>query len=323
MEDTSGRSDPTGRRLTLRDVAIVTVSYRGDLELARDLCRSVDVHLPAEVEHILVVPRSDVPLFESLRDHRRRIVSKEEVLPSGYHRLPAPRRVRIGPFERHIRELWVGHGRPVRGWILQQIVKMSTPAFTDREVLVFADSDNVFVAPMAIDRLARDGLVRLYRVPGATADLATHVRWHDVSAGLLGLEPRGYLGSDYIGHLTTWRRSTLVLLQERLTEVNGRPWDMVVARESSFSEYILYGIFSDLVLSDAESGHYRTSEDLVHASWSYDLASDQGVAAFLSGLAPDQVAVAIQSTERFTVEQRREMVRHIVARGSRPHPGES
>jgi hypothetical protein len=189
---------------------------------------------------------------------------------------------------------------------------MSAPSFTAREVVVFADSDIVLVAPLTVDRLLRDGRVRLYRVPGASADLPTHVRWHEVSAGMLGLEQRGYLGADYIGNLITWRQSTILRLQERITQVGGRRWDKVVARQHDFSEYMLYGVFADVVLQEHESGHFGTAEDLVHAGWFFDLDTEQGVEEFLAGFTPGQVGVAIQSTERFTLEERREMVRRIV-----------
>ncbi len=306
------------KKLSAADVALVTVSYRGDLELARDLCRSVDTHVPKDVEHVLLVPRADVPVFAALSGGRRRIVTIESVLPRGYVQVPAPRSIRVGRLHRRIREIWAGPGGLIRGWIIQQVVKLSSPSFTDREIVVFADSDIVFVAPLGVDRLTDGDRVRLYRVPDAAADLDTHVRWHDVSAGLLGLEPRGYLGADYIGNLITWRRSTVLALQERLAEVGGRRWDKVVARQRHLSEYVLYGVFADLVLDDSRSGLYRTPEDLVHAGWFYDLGTDEGIREFLDGFSPGQVAVAIQSTERFTLAERREMVRRIAAGNAEP-----
>ena len=237
--------------LGARDVALVTVSYRGDLELARDLCRSVDEFLVAGAEHILVVPRADLALFEPLAGGRRRLVAVEDVLPRGFVRVPAPRKVKLGGFERRVREIWAWPGGVIRGWIVQQIVKLAAPTYTDREIIVFADSDIVLIAPLTADRLTGDGLVRLYGVPGAAADLVTHIRWHDVSARLLGIDPRGYLGADYIGNLITWRRTTLLRLQRQLSDVaNGRRWDKVVARQHHFSEWTLYGIFADLVLPD-------------------------------------------------------------------------
>ncbi|UUZ60409.1 hypothetical protein [Nocardioides sp. B-3] len=51
------------------------------------------------------------------------------------------------------------------------------------------------------------------------------------------------------------------------------------------------------------------AEDLVHAGWFFDLATDRGVEQFVRGFTPGQLGVAIQSTERFTLAERRELVR--------------
>ncbi|MEQ6902449.1 DUF6492 family protein [Nocardioides sp. YIM 152588] len=310
MNDQQAPGAPT-EPLTSADVSIVTVSYRGDLAIAQELCRSVDAHLPDGAEHVLVVPRSDLALFEPLAGPSRRVIAVESVLPRGYRKIPAPRRITIGRFSRQVREIWVTPRGVARGWIIQQIVKLSADAITDREIVVFADSDIVLVAPLTLEHLARAGSVRLYRVAGATADLPSHIRWHDVSARLLGLSVSGYTGADYIGNLITWRRSNVLRLQRRLAEVAGRRWDRVIARQQRFSEYILYGIFADLVLGDDESGHCRTADDLVHAGWFYDLTTSDGVEGFLDGFTPGQVGVAIQSTERFTLAERRAMIDRI------------
>ena len=74
-----------------------------------------------------------------------------------------------------------------------------------------------------------------------------------------------------------------------------------MARQHDFSEYVVYGVFVDHVLGEEASGHYRAAEDLVHAGWFFDLATDDGVEEFVNGFTPGQVGVAIQSTERFSL----------------------
>jgi hypothetical protein len=296
-----------------RGFCLITISYRGDFELARDLCASIDHFADPDIEHVVLVPRSDLSLFSPLATGRRRLIAKEDVLPNGYTRLPLPHQIALGSlYKRLIREIWWGPTGVVRGWIVQQIVKMSTPAITNRDVIVFADSDIVLVRPVSASLFTDEAGVRIYRVPGATQDSAIHRKWHTVSARLLGLDSKPYFGADYIGHLVTWRREVILELQNRLTAVVGEHWDKIIAREQAFSEYILYGIFVEHVLGLKHSGHFPTSQDLVHASWHYSLNTPGGVDEFVEGFEPHQVAIAIQSTERFTVEERRVLIRRAV-----------
>jgi hypothetical protein len=295
-----------------REVCLITISYRGDFELARDLCASIDRFADPDIEHVLVVPRSDLSLFLPLVTGTRRLVTVESVLPKGYVRLPLPHHIALGSYTRLIREIWWGPTGPVRGWIVQQILKLSAPAITQRDVVVFADSDIVLVCPVSASLFTNETGVRLYRVPGATEDSAMHQRWHTASAGLLGLKSKPYFGADYIGNLISWRRDVILHLQARLTSLAGKRWDKIVARQTAFSEYILYGIFAEHVLGLSQCEHFSASQDLVHAGWHYALNTSAGLDEFVEGLKPDHVGVAIQSTEDFTIEERRLLIRRTV-----------
>ena len=294
------------------EVCLITISYRGDFELARDLCASIDRFAHPDIEHILVVPRSDLSLFSPLVTGSRRLIAVESVLPKGYVRLPLPRHIAIGSYRRLIREIWWGPTGIVRGWIVQQILKLSAPAITRRDVVVFADSDIVLVRPVSTSLFTGETGVRLYRVRGATENSAMHQKWHTVSARLLGLESKPYFGADYIGNLISWRRDVILQLQARLTSLAGKRWDKIVARQTAFSEYILYGIFAEHVLGPSHCEHFPTSEDLVHAGWHYALTAPAGLDEFVQGFEPHHVGVAIQSTERFTVDERRLLIQRTV-----------
>ena len=98
------------------EVCLITISYRGDFELAQDLCASIDRFADPQIEHVLVVPHSDVSL--PLASGRRRLISKEEVLPNGYRRLPLPHQVVFGSlYRRLIREIWWGPTGLFRRWV--------------------------------------------------------------------------------------------------------------------------------------------------------------------------------------------------------------
>ncbi len=73
----------------LEKVELLTLSYRGDYEVCRLLCESVDRFVPADIEHRLAVPRADLDLFASLANSRRRLIAQEDLLPNWF--VPVPR----------------------------------------------------------------------------------------------------------------------------------------------------------------------------------------------------------------------------------------
>ena len=298
-----------------RDVCFITISYRGDFELARDLCASIDHFADPEIEHVLVVPRSDLSLFSPLVNGSRRLIAVESVLPKGYIKLPLPRHIALGPYRRSIREIWWGPTGLVRGWIVQQILKLSAPAITRRDVDRIC-RQRYCSRPPSVGQFVH-GWDRGSAVPGSRRyeNSAMHQKWHTMSARLLGLEPKPYFGADYIGNLISWRRDVILHLQAWLTSLTGKRWDKIIARQTAFSEYILYGIFAEHVLGLIDCEHFPTSQDLVHAGWHYPLNTSAGLDEFVEGFEPHHVGVAIQSTESFTIEERRLLIRRTVSSG--------
>lgn len=233
---------------------IITCSYGMDLERCRRLCASVDRYVPARIKHTLIVPERDLHLFESLTNARRDIRTTESVVPGGFRQLRA------------FRKWWVdGQGWPVRGWVLQQLIKMSADRVTDAEHLMFADSDVRLIRPLDERAVLRGGRLRLHRVPGAKRT-GVHAAWHRRAGALLGT-PQEYAGADYVGQLITWRREHLIGMKLHIEDTTGQPWFQAVGRSLRVSEYILYGVYVDRVLALGMSRHYATSEDLCHCCW--------------------------------------------------------
>lgn len=299
---------------------LITPSFRGDLELARDLCTSVDRFVDPDIGHVVLVPRRDLRMFSSLSSPRRRFVALEDVLPSWFVRLPLPHRLRIpGLIDKRLREVWLTPASmPVRGWIVQQIAKMAAPAYSQAEVFVFADSDVVFVRPFGPADFEDGGNVRLFRRPGVTEELRTHRTWHRESAKLLGLPETHFFGADYIGNLITWRRDTLQALHARLSEIGKADWRLVIARTLHLSEYILYGVFAEHVMAN-RSGHYFSDADLCHCSWHYDLTTPAGLDHFVQEFPGHSCSFLIQSTDPLSLSERRALISRLTA-ATAAHP---
>jgi len=293
--------------------ALVTVSFRGDVALAGDLCRTVDALISDELEHVLIVPRRDRALFAHLESRRRRIVLQETLLPRGTVRLPLPQGIRLPFLKRRLRDFWLTPQGLIRGWQMQQIVKLSVDMATDREVIIFADSDIVLIRPLTLDQVARGASIKLYHRPGETKDSPTHRAWHRAATRLLGITESDYTGADYIGQLVVWRRSVLIRLHEHLERVHGRPWQQTLMGCTKLAEYVLYGIFAEHVLTDVMSGHFLDTNDLCHASWHYEVGNENDMDRFLREFRDDHLAVLIQSTTNFSLTERRRLIERMTS----------
>src|SRR5215475_8193140 len=96
-------------------LAVTTISYAPDFEMCVNLNRSVLENSPDTVQHHIIVPKSDLKLFGRLAGPRTHVRCEADFLPRTF--IPVP-------FSKFTLNL----GRPfppVRGWILQQIVKLA------------------------------------------------------------------------------------------------------------------------------------------------------------------------------------------------------
>jgi Family of unknown function (DUF6492) len=268
-------------------VAFVTISYGPDRDRCALLRRSMEVFAP-NVEHWIVVEGPDLPLFKSLQDSKTTLVTTEEVLPLWLRRLNLQR---IGVRS----NIWLqARGRPVRGWLVQQLVKLALAEQMAADVVVYADSDVVLMRPFRSGSVIDpDGRVRLYVSPGAIDEgLPEHVLWHRSAERLLGLEPMSAPMPDYITHLVPWKRENAAAMLAHIEATTGRHWLRAVAAASDVSEYVLYGRFVTEVLGE-NAGQYITSSSLCRDYWTTTPLSDGELAAFIDGVGPEEIGVSI------------------------------
>jgi hypothetical protein len=294
-----------------------TCSFRGDFEACRMLCDSVDRFVPPQIEHWLIVPARDVDLFRTLASPRRRILAEDGFLPKGFFKLPAAPawlRRRVGILRRAL--YLTPFSAPVRGWIVQQIIKIAATERATADIVVHVDSDNAFIRPLTMDHLTRDGKVRLYR-DTQRIELDSHLPWHQAAARLLGLPPTGWCGGEYIDGLVIWRRSALAAMTQRIEAISKRPWAITLARTRHFAEYILYGVHADKVQGFEAAGVYPEPRSLCHARWTGVFRDAADEDDFVRSVRPDQVSCLIQSTIALPPELRRRLyarVEHEAAR---------
>jgi hypothetical protein len=270
-----------------QSVAFVTPSYRLDRDRCALLSRSLDACAPS-VEHWIVVDRGDLPHFRTLQNHRTHVVAKEEVLPVWVHRLDT---IRIGLRS----NVWIqARGRPIRGWLLQQLVKLAMAPHLTADVIVHADSDVVLVRPFSTSTVVdAHGRVRLYSRPDEIDEgLPDHVVWHRSAENLLGIAQRDLPLPNFISSLVTWQRASAVALLEHIERHTGSHWLRAVSAAWHVSEHTLYGRFAQDVVGEGAGG-FVSSPSLCQDYYKRDPLSASEFEAFLDRLSPHEFAVSL------------------------------
>jgi hypothetical protein len=236
--------------------ALVTPSFSKDFERCRLLVESAERWVASHVRHYLVIDRRDVPLFTPLASSRTKILVVEDIVPSWIVRVPG------------IRRFWLSfRTRPVKNWILQQMVKISIPEVVEDDILLYTDSDVFFVAPYDPREFERDGLVPLFVEMDQRGKIPRNDEWHSLAARLLGVPVEASYDTNYVGNIVCWRRANAVAMLRRVEDVAGKHWARVVAPLSGFSEYILYGVYATQILNESTSGHWRDGVIRTHNYW--------------------------------------------------------
>jgi hypothetical protein len=270
-------------------VAFVTPSYRLDRDRCALLSRSLEACAPS-VEHWIVVDRGDLPSFRSLQSNRTNVVAKEEVLPLWVRRLDT---LKLGLRS----NVWFqARGVPIRGWLLQQLIKLAVAEELTADVLVHADSDVVLLRPFPTSSVIdQTGRVRLFARPDEVDEtMPDHVRWHRSAEKLLGLEPATLPAPDFISSLVPWKRANAVEMLEHIQTTTGRHWLRALAAAWDVSEYTLYGRFAQDVLG-AGGGQFVSASPLCHDYYKRVPLSAPELEALLDRVGVEEVAVSLTS----------------------------
>ncbi|GAA5199834.1 DUF6492 family protein [Rugosimonospora acidiphila] len=283
----------------MSELAVITPSFRGDAEIFADLHRSVLEFTPDDTVHHVFVPESDKPLFSRYEGPRCRIFTSAELMPRRY--------VRIGKGDSYVnaRRPWP----PVRGWITQQAIKIAAAGRLDADVVLVADSDVVLVRPVNARRFESGGQRLLYREDnGVNAGMERHLIWHRVARELFGLPaaPPPPL-PDYVSSFNFWEPAVVRAMQQRIQETTGRDWLDAFTAQLHISEFMMYGIFVDEVLS---AGGPRPAADnaVCHNTWQTTPMGHDEAIAFADRLGPDAVAMMISAKSHTPLDIRRSAI---------------
>jgi hypothetical protein len=227
-----------------------------------------------------------------------------------------PRRYRPVPgmnYHVNLRRPWP----PVRGWIMQQTIKLAAAGEIDADLVLMADSDVVFVRATTAERFQVGGRRWLYREEGGvTADMERHVIWHRVARELFGLPPAPPPPlPDYVSPLNAWEPGVVRAMQRHIERVTGRNWLDVFNGQLHISEFILYGVFVDEVLHARPDGgaQDRLPSDITicHNNWQRSPLSVDEAVKFAGEIGPDAVAMMISAKSDTPMEPRRAAIKRV------------
>lgn len=269
--------------------AIVTASYANDFQRCKLLCETVDAHAKNFTRHYLLVEPKDIALFSSLTGPNRVVVDERELLPSWLKVFPDPfsggkRRVWLSPFM-----------KPLRGWHVQQLRRMGLAHAVDEDALFFIDSDVAILKDIDSAQLWREGRLRLLRRENAlvTPPSEEHLVWSRNAARVLGIQPPAPGPHDYIGTLVATRSDMTLAMCAHIERITGVPWARAIGRMRQFSEDMIYGRYVDDI--EGGKGHFHDDRDLCRVYWSGPVPTEGDFHAFVDAMAPDQVAIGMQS----------------------------
>lgn len=264
---------------------IVTPSYAPDFERCQTLCWSIDKFVLADVNHYIVVDRQDYHLFSQLEGTRRKIIAKESILPWWIRRLPFLNK----------KNLWLSYkSLPLRGWLVQQIIKLAAAQYTTEDIIVFVDSDVVFVRPFELSNFIKKEQVRLFKVTnGNVENIKDAANWDNATNHLIGLSNIDH-PHNFVGQIITWRRDNLLKLYQHIADSTGQKWLEALCGSLHLSEYHLYGNFIDCILKD-ESGHYYDDSHICHQYWESLPMSEKQLEKFFQEIPSSCVSVMISA----------------------------
>jgi len=282
--------------------ALVTASYAPDFERCRLLCETADMYVTGAAHHYILVDHRDVKLFRRLETARRTVVDERDLLPSWLHAVDDP----LSLFRRRV---WLSFRlAPLRGWHVQQLRRLAIASHAAEHTLVYCDSDVAFLKPFDFGAFRVDGRTGLFRRDDALRGEGQkkHRIWSRNAGMALGIAEPAFSPHDYIATLIAWDRATVLAMFDHIERTTGRPWIRAVAADRRFSECMLYGRYVDEVIGGA--GHFHGVPEFCRVHWSGEAMSDAALEAFVDGMAPEQVAIGLQSFIGTDIDRIRRLV---------------
>jgi hypothetical protein len=246
-------------------------------------------------------------MFAVLKNDRTIVMAVEDVIPKGYFKLPL------------VKKWWFSTPamRPAKGWLIQQIVKLSMPHVASEDVLVNVDSDVLFVRPVNPTLFVHGDKTRMYRLPRGVVSGMPHVKWHKNVCRLLDVPRDPLPTNEYVGNMISWDRRIVLETCARMESVGRAPWHVAFSRGRLVSEYFAYGLYVDKVLGGDADRVWLDERSWCHTYWGPGPLPAAEVEGLVAGFREDDVAFSIAGYTGTDPEVARRATKLIIDRVSR------
>lgn len=236
------------------DLALATVTWRGDLDHFRWLRRSLRHFGLGALPHVVVVHTEDAARFaDEIRDGVQ-LLTTAEVLPADVERA----RVRAlhfrARFGRRAARLLLSLSKRLgwpdfircEGWQVQQLSKLALASHLRVRRYVVIDSDVVICGAPDLALFGQGAVTSVFEqwlAPEAAT--VQQRRWYATAVALFGADAvpqvNGYVGTPFV-----FERETVLALQAALARISGRHWTrgLLDQRPGRWSEFASYSQFA-------------------------------------------------------------------------------
>ncbi len=283
-------------------LGLLTCSMASDIELFELLARSVDDHVDPRIIHHVVVPAVDLPRFSTFANARREIVAQEEVFPEKLRTLPS--------WLRHLSFLKADLRRPIyirpnlsalRGWMLQQYLKIEMSRRLNVAAIMHVDSDVAFFRRLAPEDAFDGGRVRFFRVDNSPKN-RTREAWGEGSCRILGVAPPALHMTNYIENCVLWSTTVARAMVAQIQNAHGRSLQDVLFGSKTMSEYYIYGIYADFFPESADLAAENVS--FCNSYWPDRETGEVDFEALRQRLNSKHCALAVQSVHTLDITDR-------------------
>lgn len=291
-----------------KSISILTNSFAPDYERFVRLHKSVCQYTDPDVIHYVIVPAKDYTKFQAIDSDRLQVWREQDVLPSYIKptdRLASLMR-RVSVIPSTFRCSAVNLRRPIpplRGWVLQQILKLAAVRGMKTDAVLVIDSDVELVRKVKREVFFRGETIRLYDAPGIIdRTQKRHTQWVVTAHQLLGLPtPDEVQFPDNIAGVVSWDPNIVRECLARVEDVTGKGWATSFGSKLHISEFILYGTYVRHFGTELQRA-YMAPTTLCHSHWDPEAMNFESIQEFVERFGKDDLAVHVQSNSQTSIQ---------------------